>query len=364
MQAYHDMLRFILENGEDRGDRTGVGTRSVFGYQARYVNVGENFPLDTSRKLNFQQIIGELLWMLRGNTNIQELAKQGFYLWADWPLKNYNINNPDAQMSRNEFNEHISTNDAFAEKWGDCGPVYGKQWRNWTGCKQEIAGNGWQNVTFSQVDQIAMLVEDLKKNPLSRRHIVSAWNVADIPAMIPSGLPPCHVMFQFYCSQLSLRQRLAAETDFEIKTIGFPFKLHEFERGNITERDITKEEMNIFTKRLDTAGYPKYKLHCQLCQRSLDSVLGAPYNIASYSLLTMMLAQQCNMVSGDFIHAIGDAHIYSNHMDSLRKQLEREPRPAPTVWIKKAADITSYTIDDFELVGYNPHPAISYPIAV
>lgn len=339
MRAYYNMLRDILETGEDRGDRTGVGTRSIFGYQARYPDIANHFPLDTTREINFQQIVGELLWFLRGNTNIQELVKQGFHLWSDWPAKNYNQCNPDAELTRAEFNQRIKSDDVFATLWGDCGPIYSSQWRKWEYWHHNGNGHMWKH----SIDQIANLVEDLKKNPLSRRHIVSAWNVADIPAMIPSGLPPCHVMFQFYCSQLSQEQR---------------FK--EAEKVGVRRSENDAEWLD----KLDQNNVPKYRLHCMLTQRSLDSVLGGPYNIVEYSLLTMMLAQQCNMVPGDFIHSIGDAHIYHNHREALEHQLARKPHDAPTVKIKKAKDIFSYTADNFELIGYDPHPPIRYPIAV
>lgn len=264
MREYHTLLEHVFEHGVDRGDRTGTGTRSVFGHQSRY-DLSAGFPVLTTKKLHVRSIIVELLWFLRGDTNIRYLHEHGVTIWDEWA---------DAQ--------------------GDLGPVYGKQWRSWPD------GKG------GEIDQIARLVEGIRKNPNSRRHIVSAWNPAEVDEM---ALPPCHCLFQFYVS-----------------------------RG---------------------------RLSCQLYQRSADIFLGVPFNIASYALLTMMVAQVTGLEPGDFIHTLGDAHLYHNHFEQARLQLTRQPKALPVMKINPAVtDIFGFTLGDFELVGYQADPAIKAPIAV
>jgi thymidylate synthase len=264
MKQYHDLLKYILDNGTVKEDRTGTGTRSIFGYQMRF-NLSDGFPLVTTKKVHIRSIIIELLWFLQGNTNIKFLNENGVSIWNEW-----------------------------ANEEGDLGPVYGYQWRSWPD------GNG------GSIDQIAKLVHSLKNNPDSRRHIVSAWNVADVDTM---ALPPCHSLFQFYVAN--------------------------------------------------------GKLSCQLYQRSADTFLGVPFNIASYALLTMMLAQVCNLDPGEFVHTFGDAHIYSNHIDQVKLQLSRDLRPLPIMKINSnVTDIFGFTFEDFELIGYNPHPHIKGIVAV
>ena len=253
------MLQHILNSGYEKGDRTGTGTISTFGYQMRF-NLREGFPLLTTKKVFTKGIIHELLWFLQGNTNIKYLTDNGVHIWNEW-----------------------------ADKNGDLGPVYGSQWRDWNG-----------------IDQIGNVIEQIKINPNGRRHIVSAWNPEQVDNM---ALPPCHTLFQFY-------------------VIGD-------------------------------------RLSCQLYQRSADAFLGVPFNIASYALLTEMVAQQCNLGVGDFVHTFGDLHIYSNHLDQVNEQLSREPRDLPTLHIARKPDsIDDYRYDDFEILGYDPHPAIKAPIAV
>ncbi len=264
MQAYLDLVKHILENGTDKSDRTGTGTRSVFGYQMRF-DLNEGFPMVTTKKLHLKSIIHELLWFLKGETNIQYLKENGVSIWNEW-----------------------------ADENGELGPVYGKQWRSWTGADGKTH------------DQIIDLIEQLKKNPDSRRLIVSAWNVAELPKM---ALMPCHTLFQFYVAD--------------------------------------------------------GKLSCQLYQRSADVFLGVPFNIASYALLTMMVAQVCDLQLGDFVHTFGDVHLYNNHFDQAREQLSRTPFPLPKMKINpEVKNIFGFKFDDFILEDYQSHPAIKAPVAV
>ncbi len=264
MKQYHDLLKHIMENGAQKGDRTGTGTLSVFGYQNRY-DLSEGFPCMTTKKLHLRSIIIELLWFLQGDTNIKFLKDNGVKIWDEW-----------------------------ADENGDLGPVYGYQWRCWP------ARDG------GTIDQITNIVNQIKSNPNSRRLMVSAWNVADVDHM---ALPPCHSLFQFYVAD--------------------------------------------------------GKLSCQLYQRSADTFLGVPFNIASYALLTMMIAQVCDLQVGDFIHTMGDAHLYNNHIEQTNLLLTRELRPLPTMKINPdVKDIFQFTIDDFELINYDPHPHIKAAVAV
>ncbi|MFZ9240326.1 MAG: thymidylate synthase [Chitinophagaceae bacterium] len=264
MQQYHDLLNHILENGTDKSDRTGTGTRSVFGYQMRF-NLEDGFPMVTTKKLHLRSIIHELLWFLKGETNIQYLKENGVSIWDEW-----------------------------ADEHGELGPVYGKQWRSWQGADGKTH------------DQIVDLIDQIKKNPDSRRLIVSAWNVAELSQM---ALMPCHSLFQFYVAD--------------------------------------------------------GKLSCQLYQRSADVFLGVPFNIASYALLTMMVAQVCKLKLGDFVHSFGDVHLYNNHFEQAKLQLSRNPLPLPTMQINPAVqDIFGFKFEDFELINYQSHPAIKAPVAV
>lgn len=264
MQAYLDLVRHILETGADKSDRTGTGTRSVFGYQLRF-NLAEGFPLVTTKKVHLKSIIYELLWFLKGDTNIQYLKGNNVSIWDEW-----------------------------ADADGNLGPVYGKQWRSWEGADGTV------------VDQVSDVIRQIKTNPDSRRMIISAWNVADLPRM---KLMPCHCLFQFYVAN--------------------------------------------------------GKLSCQLYQRSADVFLGVPFNIASYALLTMMIAQVCDLEPGEFVHSFGDAHLYSNHFEQAQLQLSRTPYPLPQMKINPAVkDIFGFRYEDFELVNYQCHPAIKAPVAV
>ena len=264
MQQYLDLMHHVLDHGHDKSDRTGTGTRSVFGYQMRF-DLAQGFPMATTKKLHLKSIVHELLWFLQGDTNIAYLKANGVRIWDEW-----------------------------ADENGDLGPVYGKQWRR------------WETPDGRLIDQITQLVNSLKNNPDSRRHIVSAWNPGDVDSM---ALPPCHCLFQFYVAD--------------------------------------------------------GKLSCQLYQRSADIFLGVPFNIASYALLTMMLAQVCGYQPGEFVHTFGDAHIYSNHFEQAKLQLSRDLRALPVMRINPdVKDLFAFTFEDFTLEGYDPHPHIAAPVAV
>ena len=263
MQQYLQLLQHILDNGVQKNDRTGTGTISTFGYQARF-NLQEGFPLVTTKKLHLKSIVHELLWFLKGETNTAYLNENGVSIWNEW-----------------------------ADANGDLGPVYGKQWRSWQGANGET------------IDQVKDVINQIKSNPDSRRMIISAWNVAELPKM---ALMPCHALFQFYVAN--------------------------------------------------------GKLSCQLYQRSADVFLGVPFNIASYALLTMMMAQVCDLEPGEFIHTFGDVHIYNNHLEQVKTQLSRQPFPLPTMKLNPAKDIFEFRFEDFTLENYQFHPAIKAPVAV
>ena len=306
-ESYLDLLEHLLQNGTEKTDRTGTGTKSVLGYQMRF-DLSDGFPMLTTKKVPFKAIVHELLWFLRGDTNLQYLAKNNVHIWDEWPYKAYlkrsnmpipEINGQEWKDGMAAFVEKVKTDDAFAKEYGDLGPIYGYQWRNWP------AANG------SHIDQLAEVIRQIKETPDSRRMIVSAWNVGDIEEMAKAGLPPCHCLFQFYVAD--------------------------------------------------------GKLSCQLYQRSCDTFLGVPFNIASYSLLVMIIAQVTGLTPGEFVWTGGDTHLYLNHIEQARTQLARrsEIRPMPTLKINPdKKNIEDFTIEDFELVGYNPHDSIKAPIAV
>jgi len=300
MKQYQDLLRHILAHGERRGDRTGTGTIGVFGYQMRF-DLSEGFPLVTTKKVHLKSIIHELLWFLKGETNIRYLCEHGVRIWDDWPYDKYRRSADYQGETMREFADKIAKDASFAERWGNLGPVYGSQWRSWPD------GNG------GTIDQIEGLIHQIRTNPNSRRLIVSAWNVADIESMT---LPPCHTLFQFYVSA-------------------------------------PKEEGE------------KPRLSCQLYQRSADTFLGVPFNIASYALFTMMVAQVCDLEAGEFIHSFGDAHIYLNHLEQVEIQLSRTPLPLPKMHINpEVKDIFGFRFEDFELKDYQSYPAIKGEVAV
>ncbi len=306
-ESYLDLLEHIIKNGVTKTDRTGTGTQSVFGYQMRF-NLSDGFPLLTTKKVPIKSIIHELLWFLRGDTNLKYLADNNVHIWDEWPYKAYLIKNKinvpksgseEWNTGIKEFIEKIKTDEKFAKEYGNLGPIYGYQWRNWP------AANG------KHIDQLANIIEQIKKNPDSRRLLVSAWNVGDIDEMAKAGLPPCHTIFQFYVAN--------------------------------------------------------GKLSCQLYQRSCDTFLGVPFNIASYALLTMIIAQICELEAGEFVWTGGDVHLYSNHLEQAKIQLARrnDIRPMPKMKINPNKNkVEDFTIDDFKLVDYDPHEGIKAPIAV
>lgn len=290
MKQYLELCRHIMENGELREDRTGTGTRSCFGYQMR-IDLREGFPLLTTKKVFFKGIAKELLWFISGSTNIQPLIRNNVRIWNEWPYEKYKKSEDYQNETLEEFVERIKNDDDFALKYGELGPVYGRQWRDFFG-----------------VDQLENLIHDLKENPFSRRHIISAWNPAQIKDM---ALPPCHAFMQFYVSS------------------------------------------------------DKKYLSCQLYQRSADVFLGVPFNIASYALFTHMIAHVCGYEAKEFIHTFGDVHIYRDHFEQIKIQLEREPRKLPKLKINEdVKSIYDFKYEDFEIVDYDPWPAIKGKVSV
>ncbi|MDQ5938647.1 MAG: thymidylate synthase [Patescibacteria group bacterium] len=298
MKQYLDLLQKIMDEGVDKGDRTGVGTRSVFGVQARF-DLADGFPLLTTKKMFLKAIIHELIWFVRGDTNLKYLVDNGVRIWNEWPFQKYLEANdlaskypkytPEWEEQMQIYVEKVKTDEQFAKEWGDLGPIYGKQWRD-----------------FGGVDQLKDVIERIKTNPNDRRMIVSAWNPPEIPKM---ALPPCHCFFQFYVAD--------------------------------------------------------GKLSLQMYQRSCDTFLGVPFNIASYALLLMMVAQVTGLKPGTFVHVYGDLHIYQNHFEQVKEQLSREPRKLPTMKINpNVKNIEDFKFEDFTLENYDPHPAIKAPIAV
>ncbi len=293
MKQYIKLLEHILENGSQKGDRTGTGTLSTFGYQMRF-DLSEGFPLLTTKKVHLKSIIHELLWFIKGETNIKYLVDNNVRIWNEWPYRNFQKSGDYNHETLEEFVEKIKNDDKFAKRHGNLGPVYGRQWRHFEGPEGKY------------VDQLAEVISNIKKNPHSRRLIINSWNPPLVPEM---ALPPCHMMFHFYVNN--------------------------------------------------------NKLSCLLYQRSADTFLGVPFNIASYALLTLMVAQVTNLEPGEFIHTLGDAHIYNDHFKQVELQLTRTPRKLPTMTLnKEIQNIEEFKYEDFILSNYKPHPPIKGKVSV
>lgn len=403
MHQYHDLLTHVLENGVTKTDRTGTGTIGVFGWQMRF-NLSEGFPLVTTKKLYLRAIVHELLWFLKGETNIKYLNDNKVTIWDEWATpfetrevtlndderaaalsEKLNITHNDARRMLYDADKHTVAQGIAGEKvmmgggsallvengisitktvttGGELGPVYGKQWRSWEGAYGKVH------------DQIGEAIRLLETSPDSRRIIVSAWNVGELSEM---ALMPCHVLFQFNTEPLTLAERIDYsnlrtqkaqdahdESGHPADVAWFYLTVETLYQYTRVPSDETYTEKHGHAT-LDEMGIPRYRLSCLLYQRSADSFLGVPFNIASYALLTHMIAHVVNMVPGDFIHAFGDLHIYSNHIEQVKEQLSRDLRPLPKLVLNpNIKDINDFTFDDIEFVDYDPHPPIKAPVAV
>jgi thymidylate synthase len=377
-KAYQALLQDILDNGVEKTDRTGTGTISVFGRQIRH-KMSEGYPLLTTKKMAFKTMVTELLWFLRGDTNIKYLVENGCHIWDGDAYKNYlsktneyKGNWPD---TIEEFIDKIKTDDEFAKKWGELGPIYGKQWRSWG--RKNVTNYDLENVKSSDkvkvmdliydggdyskydvkvtyqnnsIDQIQNLINDLKTNPDSRRLMVNAWNVGELDQMV---LPPCHYGFQVYTREMTLEERL---------------------EWNHQNSDPLNRSMDYFPEHLDSMGVPKRKISLSFSQRSIDTLLGLPFNIASYGLLLEIIAKEVNMVPDELIGNLGDTHLYLNHITQAKEQVKREPYSLPKLKISHTLfefgkpdpnklDLDYYSIHNFELLNYQSHPTIKAPLS-
>ena len=355
-KEYQMLLEYILGNGVEKKDRTGTGTLSVFGWQIRH-KMSEGFPLLTTKKMAWKTMVTELLWFLRGDTNIKYLVDNNCHIWDGDAYKNYAWKTSmdiDKQLTKEEFINKIKTNDAFAKVWGELGPIYGKQWRKWTKKKMYLSTDGsyeniYDEMDQTVIDQISALINDLKTNPDSRRMVVSAWAVHDLPNMV---LPPCHYGFQVYTRELSEIER----------GILYSKKME----GYVDTDDVKT------TEHYDVMNIPKRAISLMWNQRSVDTGLGLSFNIASYSLLLMMIAKQVNMVPDELIGNLGDTHLYLNHIEQANEQIGREPFKLPTLKINPIflANLEHKGLDEaingqvnFELENYQYHPAIKAPLS-
>ena len=349
---YQELLQDILDNGHQKGDRTGTGTISVFGRQIRH-NMKDGFPLLTTKKMYFKGIVTELLWFLRGDTNIKFLVDNDCHIWDGDAFKNFmttSEGDPDMIWNQDQFIHLIKTNDEFAKEWGELGPIYGAQWRNWNTKQFESLNDGNFGYRYNDVriDQIQNLINDLKTNPDSRRLMVSAWNVGELDQMV---LPPCHYGFQVYTRELSRAERIENyNSKFENK-IDVPFI--KVNLGDAIE--------NTIDTALTQANIPTRAISLMWNQRSVDTFLGLPFNIASYGLLLMMIADEVGMVPDELIGNLGDTHIYLNHIEQAKEQISREPMELPTVHVRDGIFCSS--VNDVILENYNSHPSIKAPLS-
>jgi len=343
---YQVLLKDILDNGIIKEDRTGTGTLSVFGRQIRH-NMSEGYPLLTTKKMAVKAMITELKWFLKGDTNIKYLVDNGCHIWDGDAYKRYKSTNPDYLandemfktkrrtykfFTQEEFINKIKTDDEFAKKWGELGPIYGKQWRSWNKYRVEPG-----LVSSQPIDQIQNLINDLKTNPDSRRLMVNAWNVSELDNMV---LPPCHYGFQVYTKEMTLEERL---------------------EWNYQNTDPLSRSMDYFPAHLDSMGIPKRKISLMWNQRSVDTLLGLPFNVASYGLLLLIIAKEVNMVPDELIGNLGDTHLYLNHLTQAKEQIKREPFSLPKMEIKNC-DIQNGEFE-YELLHYTFHPKIEAPLS-
>ena len=339
-KQYQDLLQSILDYGVEKKDRTGTGTKSIFGYTIRH-NMQDGFPVLTTKKMAWKTMVTELLWFLRGDTNIKFLVDNGCHIWDGDAYKNYisktNEYKGDWPDTMDEFINKIKTDDEFAKNWGELGPVYGKQWRKW--------GIEWEDTeSITYIDQIQNLINDLKTNPDSRRLMVNAWNVGELDQMV---LPPCHYGFQVYTRELSLDERIEY-----------------FNKS----KDPLSRSSDYFHEHMDSLRVPKRAISLMWNQRSVDTFLGLPFNIASYGLLLTILAKEVNMVPDQLIGNLGDTHLYLNHIEQAKEQIGREPFELPTLnqfptYEGSRPSIESYVVGDFTLKDYQSHPSIKAPLS-
>jgi thymidylate synthase len=360
-KQYTDLLQSILDYGVEKKDRTGTGTKSIFGYTIRH-KMSDGFPLLTTKKMPFKTITTELLWFLKGDTNIKYLVDNNCHVWDGDAYKNYIFNsewfpissvsggfigtkaNSDEIMTQELFINKIKTDDEFARIWGELGPIYGKQWRSW-GRKGKYVVNedfNFSNGTFTEVDQISNLIHELKTNPDSRRLIVNAWNVGELDQMV---LPPCHYGFQVYTRELSLTERRNLVTLEKYESVY---------NGGDSRNTLSHSE-------IDQWGYPTRAISLMWNQRSVDTALGLPFNIASYATLLQLIADECNMIAGELIGNLGDVHLYKNHIEGAKEQINRTPYKLPEV---KFSNVNLLDGEfDYEVFDYEYHPTIKFPLS-
>ena len=347
-KQYQDLLKSILDYGVEKKDRTGTGTKSIFGYTIRH-KMSDGFPLLTTKKMAWKTMVTELLWFLRGDTNIKYLVDNDCHIWDGDAFKNFmttSEGDPDMIWNQDQFIHLIKTNDEFAKEWGELGPIYGAQWRNWNTKQFESLndGNFGHRYNDVRIDQIQNLINDLKTNPDSRRLMVSAWNVGELDQMV---LPPCHYGFQVYTRELDLDERI--------------------EYFNSTKQPLSRS-MDYHHSHMDSLRVPKRAISLMWNQRSVDTFLGLPFNIASYGLLLQIIAREVNMIPDELIGNLGDVHLYSNHIEQAKEQIGREPFDLPTLCLdyregEYDKDLKGFVPDDFVLFNYQSHPTIKAPLS-